>query len=499
VAKLLIIGLDGATWKVIDPLLNRGKMPNLAHLVENGTRCVSSAFDLALSPIMWTSLASGKRPEKHGVTHFFDTANNVRCRRLWDILEQPDRPVGVFAWPVTWPPRPINGFMIPSLFARANDTYPADLRFVKDLEDGLDKGWDERVRLISTAMQHGLHPTTIVGIADYAIQRKFGRYNDLDNFARQRYIKQQVHLDIYTYLVKQYNPYFTGFYLNQIDAFSHIFWRYYEPHLFPDVEAKGVKKYGDMIPYVYQMADKAIGRLLRLTDRDTLVVVASDHGFEAATASRKQAKFAARILGDKFLDALDLSQTVRYVNHGTVLVCKILRQRQETLDLLRGIQVEEMDQPLLDVYEENTGEVVIRVAKTANYHGIDIKTLHITWSGDRKPFLDLVELADASTPGVHHLDGIAVFYGPGVQPGGYVADGSILDVTPTVLALLGMPVGRDMDGRVLIEAILPEFLKKTPITYIDTYDTGLELSEVEDDEPISEELMTRLRDLGYIE
>ena len=265
------------------------------------------------------------------------------------------------------------------------------------------------------------------------------------------------------------------------------------------MEAGGLKKYGTMIPYVYQMADKAIGRLLRLIDKDTLVVVASDHGFQAATTAGKEGKFAGRILGDKFLAALNLTQIVRYVNARSVLVCEILGQRQETLDLLREVWVEEIDQPLLDVYEQDTGEVVIRIGRTKNFRGIDLKTLHITWPGGRKPFLDLVELADASTPGVHHLDGIAVFCGPGVRPGGYVADGSILDITPTVLALLGVPVGRDMDGRVLTEAITPEFLKENPITYIDTYDTGLELGEVDAGEPLSEELVTRLRDLGYIE
>lgn len=496
--RLLIIGLDGATWKVIDPLLKGGKMPNLARLIEHGTRCKLSAFEPALSPIIWTSLASGKRPGKHGVTHFFDTANNVRCKRLWDILERLDRPVGIFAWPVTWPPRPINGFIVPSLFARTHDTFPLELRFIKELEDGLDKGWGERIRLISTAMRHGLRLKTVIRTASYVIGGKFSQYSYLDHFARQRFIKQEIHLDIYTSLVKQYNPYFTSFYLNQIDAFSHAFWHYYEPHLFPDVEAEGMRKYGDMIPYVYQMADKAVGRLLRLTDENTLVVVVSDHGFEAAQTADKRDKFVCRLLGDKLLGALNLTSRVRYVNHRNMLVLKVLRQRQEVLDLLRAIQVEEMDQPLLDVYEENTGEVAIRVGKTRNYRGVDLSTLHVAWPGGRKPFLELVQTNYSSTPGIHHPDGIAVFHGPGVQPGGWIADGSVLDVTPTVLVLLGMPVGRDMDGRVLTEAIAPEFLKKTPITYVDTYDTDLVWNEIED-ETVSEELMTRLRDLGYID
>ena len=74
-----------------------------------------------------------------------------------------------------------------------------------------------------------------------------------------------------------------------------------------------------------------------------------------------------------------------------------------------------------------------------------------------------------------------------------------MDVTPTLLALLGMPIASDMDGQVLTEAISPDFLKQTPLTHIDTYDDDFELTKVEEDEPAPEELMARLRDLGYVE
>jgi predicted AlkP superfamily phosphohydrolase/phosphomutase len=314
--RLLIIGLDGATWTVIDPLLEDGRLPNLAHLIMNGTRCVSTAIEPALSPIIWTSLASGKRPEKHGVTHFFDTANHVRCKRLWDILERWDRPIGIFAWPVTWPPRAANGFIVPSLFARANDTFPTGLRFIKDLEDGLGKGWGERLRLMATAMRHGLRPVTMARIANYVVGQKLGNDNSLDRFAGQRFLKLDIHLDVYEFLVKKYIPYFTSFYLNQTDAFAHRFWRYYEPHLFPDVTEAEVERYGDMIPCAYKMADRAVGRLMKLVNRDTLIVVVSDHGFEAANTATEGGKFCGRVLGNKLLEIcessrLDYSETVQ--------------------------------------------------------------------------------------------------------------------------------------------------------------------------------------------
>jgi predicted AlkP superfamily phosphohydrolase/phosphomutase len=504
--RLLIIGLDGATWAVIDPLLRDGQLPNLAHLIENGTRCVSTAVKPALSPVIWTSLASGKRPEKHGVTHFFDTANHVRCKRLWDILERWDRPIGVFAWPVTWPPRPANGFIVPSLFARANDTFPAELRFIKDLEDGLGKGWGERLQLMGAAMRHGLRPVTMARIANYVVGQRLGNDNGLRRFAGQRFLKLDIHLDVYEFLVKKYNPYFTSFYLNQTDAFSHRFWRYYEPHLFPDVTEAEVERYGDMIPRAYEMADRAVGRLVKLVNRDTLIVVVSDHGFEAANIATEEGKFCGRILGNKLLEMLNLTRQASYVIHRDWIIVKLSKEanhrRVEILDLLDKFRVRELRAPLLHVTEDHTGEIAIKIYDRTNLYGddVDLNVLHVDYLDETRPFLDLVQPDyDKRASGVHHPDGIAIFYGPDVKPGGYVAQASVLDVTPTVLALLGMPIGRDMDGRVLTEAIAPEFLEKTPLRYIDTYDTDLALGEVEDEEPVSEELLTRLRDLGYIE
>ncbi len=342
--RLLIIGLDGATWKIIDPLLEEGRLPNLAHLIQNGTRCVATATEPVLSPIIWTSLACGKRPEKHGITHFFDTSNHVRCKRLWDILERPDRPIGIFSWPVTWPPRPANGFIVPSLFARDNDTFPAELRFIKEMENGTSQGWGVRLQLMSTAIKHGLRPATVGRMVRYVVDQKLKKQNMLEQFARPRFLKLDIHLDIYEFLVKKYKPYFTSFYINQTDAFSHRFWRYYEAHLFPDVTAAEVRQYGDMIPHTYEVADSAVGRLLKQTDQDTIVVIVSDHGFEAAKASAAEGgQFIGRVLGNKLLELLNLSDQATYVNHRTWIIVKLSREsemrRAGILDLMSKTRV----------------------------------------------------------------------------------------------------------------------------------------------------------------
>ena len=546
--RLLIIGVDGATWTVIDPLIAQGRLPNMARLIERGTRTMLRSIEPVLSPIVWTSIASGKLPEKHGVTHFFHTANHVRCRRLWDILEEPDQPVGIFSWPITWPPRPVNGFVIPSLFARGNETFPPELSFIKDMEEGMGKSWQERAYLAKRALQYGLHPMTAARVAEYAIETKvretIGKPLDgHQRFARPRFLKLDIHLDTYEFLVKQFKPSFTSFYLNQTDAFAHRFWRYYEPDRFPFPTGQGAheaklqentRRYGNMLPRAYEAADRAIGRLVKLADKDTVIVVVSDHGFEAASANSRengetagQGKFAGRVLGNKLLDLLDLTRRATYVNHRDWVIIRLSReaegQRAEILERMKQLNVRELDAPLLGIREDQTGEIVVKIHDRTNLYSekIDLDSLHVEYgeyspsdrgsalTGSRPsvPFLDLVQAEfDARFSGVHHPDGIAILAGPGVRrtaannlPSEPEPVASVLDITPTVLALLNKPIGSDMDGRVLTEIMEPEFLREHPLNYIDSYDSGLELQDIDEDEDVPEELMSRLRALGYVE
>ena len=128
--RVLLIGWDAADWQVIHPLLDAGLMPNLERLVNEGTMGNLASLSPMLSPILWTSIATGKRAYGHGVRGFVEPLpdrSGVRpvgtrtrnCKALWNILAQSERRSVVTGWQVSHPAEPVPGAMVSNLFASA--------------------------------------------------------------------------------------------------------------------------------------------------------------------------------------------------------------------------------------------------------------------------------------------------------------------------------------------------------------------------------------------
>ena len=132
--RVLILGLDGVPWSLLDPWLAAGKLPNLARLIANGVRGdLRSTIPYVTAPA-WTSCVTGVNPGKHGVFDFamqragdygitVVNSTSLRARPLWAILSEQGRRVGMVNVPVTYPPQPVNGVMVtcmltPSLASR---------------------------------------------------------------------------------------------------------------------------------------------------------------------------------------------------------------------------------------------------------------------------------------------------------------------------------------------------------------------------------------------
>jgi predicted AlkP superfamily phosphohydrolase/phosphomutase len=264
--KVVIIGLDAATWTLIRPWMAEGGMPNLAKLMKEG---VSGSFRSILPPITppaWTSFMTGKNPGKHGVFHFIETeadsyamnyanGGSRRSPTIWKILNGAGFSVGTMNIPFTYPPEALDGFQISGLdtpSANSPFVYPASLK--RELVDSFGK------------INHDL--------------RFLG--NMSTDARRAQVLAEMQKVDeqwaaIAFYLLEHHPQDVMMFVFMSIDTVQHYFWQYMDRSHFL-YDPKAASRFGNAVRQVYERLDKVTGQLIEKLPKDTTVFVVSDHG-----------------------------------------------------------------------------------------------------------------------------------------------------------------------------------------------------------------------------
>ena len=498
--KVLFILFDGAEWDVINPLLKRGELPHLAKFMREGSygRLRSLDGTALASPILWTSMASGKLPYKHGIKDFYDTANAVRCVRLWEIFEHEQLSIGLFGHLLTWPPRPTKGFIIPDWCARTPETFPPEFGFINSLNE--NKDWRHLLSSGLQSMKHGMRPATALVCAREALREKLFHPQRLDSYYRQRLVQLGIHVDLFISLLRRYQPFFAVFYTGLPDAVHHQYWQYMEPEKFPSVPKPDVERYGGVIPEIYQRLDRVLERLLRETSPETLVVIASDHGGEANCEEEYR---WADIHTENFIEALKLEGLMTAFRVGRKVYLRLrnsatpIGSTAEIAAFIRQAVLATSGHPVFEV--EVTGQHEMTVETIYLKEELEGQSLRFP-DGRLVPVEQVLRLTPRIS-GNHSINGILLLRGPNVKKDCEISGASLLDVVPTTLALVGRPVGRDMDGRVLTDALEPQYLETQPVKYIDSYDQllgKLTNETVEESDLGMETVKKRLEDLGYI-
>lgn len=295
--KILLVGIDGATFSVLDPLVAAGELPHLEGLLRRGARGVLASDRPMRSPALWTSVATGRDREDHGVIHFTERdeageavlANSTMRRRLtlWDMLGAAGRDVGVVGWWATWPAEPVRGWLVSdrmthsrwSLWAdgvkQEGLTYPPELaeELLPLVVDPLDPPLDtirgiidltpaEERELLSAQRPLRAHGPSVL---------KFSLCTQL-TYER---IAERL-------LTERGQPDFSSIFLIANDAVSHTFWHYLQPERFEGVDPAEAERLGAVIGNLSRHNDAYLGRLQELIDESTVTVVISDHGFKAS-------------------------------------------------------------------------------------------------------------------------------------------------------------------------------------------------------------------------
>jgi predicted AlkP superfamily phosphohydrolase/phosphomutase/tetratricopeptide (TPR) repeat protein len=403
--KILLVGWDAADWKVIHPLMDAGKMPNVQRLVKSGASGQIATLHPPLSPMLWTSIATGKRPFKHGIHGFTEPApdgSGVRpvtnlsrtTKALWNILNQNGLRSVVVGWWPSHPAEPINGVMVSDHFHRAtrplhegwalpaNAVHPpelaqklADLRMHPDLltpqmvepfiplAKDIDQDHDKRVAVVLRTLAECM---SIHSAASWLLENQ-----PWDFFA---------------------------VYFEAIDHFCHAFMRYHPPRQ-SWITERDFELYHNVVSAAYQLHDEMLGTLLRKAGDETTVILMSDHGFHP--------------------------------------------------DHLRPAAIPDIP----------------------------------------------------AGPAIEHRDfGVFAINGPCIKQNELLHGESVLDVAPTILTLYGLPVGEDMDGKVLSQA----FVKSPTVAFIPSWEgvpgaDGRHPPHTRLDPVAAQAALEQMIALGYIE
>ncbi len=286
---LLVIGLDGADWGILDPLLARGRLPNLKRLIEGGVRAKLMTISPTLSPVVWTTIATGVEPNRHGILDFLVPATDGgagepvtsaqrRAAAVWELLSEAGIPVGVVGWWATWPADPVKGWIV-------SDRLAYQLFGIRpDLNDPRGKTWPSN---LYAAIRPLIVPPESVGWEEVLPYLAGPRHRPGDFDAEETKLLQEfrtllasgrTYLEVALDLRRRLPARFEVVYFEGTDTVGHLFAPYRPPRL-PGVPAARYESFREIVDRYYETVDGYLGSLLEGRGSEWTVMVLSDHGF----------------------------------------------------------------------------------------------------------------------------------------------------------------------------------------------------------------------------
>jgi len=538
--KILILGIDGGTWTVLRPAIERGYMPFLQGLVENGASGVLESTIPAITPVAWGSFQTGMNPGENGVFDFYrwdkeqKTHHLVSSRDLsqtvWDMAGQYGKKVGVLNVPMTYPPKPVNGYMVtgaltPSI--KSHFTYPESL---------------------ASELLQAVPRYRIINVEDTA---KDPPHKQFEPYVKLMADATQYRADAAEFLFQKEPLDVCMVHFMAPDILQHRLWCYLDSTN-PMYDAK---KHEYILQHFYQPLDQAMQKVhqtfTRTANTNFTTFIISDHGFEnhdkvfnvglwcnhqgylKLNPRSKKTPFTKKIIKTlrigKLLKLFLSQKTVtnmehslrldigRYDwNHSTVFCLGIsgeafiylLEEKKENKENTS----DQIIRKLATIKDPQTGKTVIEriYHKKELYHGrcfdempdlvvVPAEGYSIaTHFEEHSELFHTVNIEKDLHIGKHHLDGILVAAGESVAAQKNIR-ARILDMTPTILYCLGLPMPKDGDGNIIEQLFIPDFRRQHPTTERKRESARSESSNEkvysENDE---QELRKRLENMGYL-
>jgi predicted AlkP superfamily phosphohydrolase/phosphomutase len=556
--KIICIGLDGATFDLIQPWVSEGKLPNISKMMQDGVWGELESVIPPISAPAWTSFMTGKNPGKHGIFGFkkekqgsyeeiFVNRKLIKSETLWKGLSENKKKVIIINVPLTYPPEEVNGCLVSGMdtpSTKSPFTYPPQL---KEEIDTVTQG-------------------------KYQIHQHFGGY--LTNNKRKKQALEEIlsAIDIRThvaeYLMQKYLWDFFMIKFDNPDQVQHYFWK--------DMDVKD-STFSNAILKVYEHLDSILGKFINCLDEHTTLIVVSDHGAGPVIGKRiyinewlrrkgmlytkdqfagKRKKVrnrlrkllmqsleklyfrAGKVISHRLRERLgiplpmikarlfsfthvntDWTRTKAYFGGNLNAIYINVEGRRPEGIVKPGEEYEQVREEIIhglkSLVDPDDGQPVFEhvYKKEEVYYGAlveeapDILVIPRHFSdytmgkemlnNDKKPAI-ANQSSQRGVTGNHRLNGIFLSYGKCIREGEQIQGAKIIDLFPTIYHIFGLQIPADIDGNPLTHIFTSEWLSENPVRFSDTA-TGIE--ETKEDVYSKEdeaEIRERLKGLGYI-
>ncbi len=534
-SKIMIIGLDGASWTALGPLMDDGTMPFLKKISGNGS---SGNLRSVIPPVTapaWASFMTGKRPDKNSVFEFrcFDidsrqdyitNASYIQSETIWQILSRNDKKVISLNVPYTYPVYDVNGILISGMDTPSKESCFCSPSSIQQI---ISEKYPDYVPVMKAWDMHSVSSES----------KAISYIEELEKIIELR-------TELFIYLISEYDWDMSMVHFQETDYLQHVLW----DKIMEAAGGRADQPVHKAIREFYRKVDASTERIWSIADsNETTLMVISDHGFTEQrgmifpNVALEKSGMLLRERDDSLSDTLKsrlrnsdnpimkiiysfqkrARQALRANRDMTVYEKleqkKILENIPVVWDKTRAVMVMGSLYAFIYVKDDNSvnacKEVLENMRETENnellfekiltfneaYGRSESETNNIIVAIPRegyaasRRFNDKEYRKDSFFPGVHHPNGIYVGYGNKIN-GELKHDLDLIDIVPTCLHLLGLPLPSDMDGNVAGYVISNDNeVKKEEVN--GNYSRGKQEYDSESEELIKE----RLRSLGYLE
>jgi predicted AlkP superfamily phosphohydrolase/phosphomutase len=528
----LLIGLDGATFTVLDPYVERGIMPGLGELLERGTRASLRSVMPPLTPPAWTSLMTGKHPGQHGVFDFFQkdepdsiyfrfaTSQDVRSATIWTLATEAGRRILSLNFPLMFPPPPVDGCVV-----------PGGMMPWRQLRLGCHPpGLFDRLKALP-----GFSPREMLDMQLEVRAIEGCPEDELADWVERHIVREQRWFEVLRYLMREEPADLVGVLFDGVDKLQHLCWRFIDPACRPPDPTPWERQIIEACERYFRSLDAMLAELVAAAGPDATVVIASDHGFGPTRdvfhvnswlerqayltwadgddrdggASDTAVGFAEMT---RHVHAVDWTRTLAYAatpsSQGIHIVAHVPGTDDPLPEATRRRIAADIADSLRTLRRPGDGRLLVAEVWTREQafagpfaaFGPDVSLVLAHGATTSILPSDTLVARRAEVHGHHRWEGVFAASGPGIRSGADAGELSIVDVAPLVLHQLGLPAPDDMAGRVPVEIFEPEEAERRPPRRAPAGPAPeLAAPDVEPEADEQAALLDRLRALGYVE